>query len=169
MFPNINLFLSSELSFLSFSQSSQPHPLLPSTNKKTHLLLGWIKKIWRQMCKCGCTTTFKKCYVNVGAQPLSIKATKFPKWMWVYNNFKKLQNCKINVGVQDKAIHWLWEVLIFFPFRFSSFNLIQYPNDVEEFKWNFMFTRYILFTIYRNVIVKLSFSLLSISFYDTIL
>ena len=52
------------------------------------------------MCKCGCTTTFKKCYVNVGAQPLSIKATKFPKWMWVYNNFKKLQNCKINVGVQ---------------------------------------------------------------------
>ena len=106
---------------------------------------------------------FKKCYVNVGAQPLSIKATKFPKWMWVYNNFKKLQNCKINVGVQDKAIHWLWEVLIFFPFRFSSFNLIQYPNDVEEFKWNFMFPRYILFMIYRHLIVKLSFSLLSFS------
>ena len=99
--------IDSELSFLSFSQSSQPHPLLPSTNKKTHLLLGWTKNIWRQMCKCGCTTTFKKCYVNVGAQPLSIKATKFTKWMWVYNNFKKLQNCKINVGVQDKAIHWL--------------------------------------------------------------
>ena len=89
----------SELSFLSFSQSSQPHPLLPSTNKKTHLLLGWTKNIWRQMCKCGCTTTFKKCYVNVGAQPLAKKLpnfqngcgctttsknTKIVKSMWVY-------------------------------------------------------------------------------------
>ena len=80
---------------------------------------------------------FKKCYVNVGAQPLSIKATKFPKWMWVYNNFKKLQNCKINVGVQDKAILSLWYYTLSLSLFFISF-VTPYHNIVI-IRWCFIF------------------------------